>query len=139
MAQKVRDVMIPNPTALHVSATIPAAARAMRDNAIGAVVVVEESRPRGILTDRDIVIRAIAVDRDPATTTLGEICSKDVVAVGAEDDVDQAARLMRERKIRRLPVVDGGTVVGIVSLGDLAREGDPGSALAEISAAPPDR
>ena len=111
----------------------------MRDNAIGAVVVVEESRPRGILTDRDIVIRAIAVDRDPATTTLGEICSKDVVAVGAEDDVDQAARLMRERKIRRLPVVDGGTVVGIVSLGDLAREADPGSALAEISAAPPDR
>ena len=139
MAQNIRDVMIPNPTALPSSATIPAAARAMRDNAIGAVVVMEESRLRGILTDRDIVVRAIAVDRDPATTTLGEICSQELTAVAPEDDVDRAVQLMRDRKLRRLPVLDEEMVVGIVSLGDLARERDPTSVLAEISAAPPNR
>lgn len=139
MAQKIQDVMIPNPTTLPISATIPAAARAMRDNAIGAVIVLEESRLRGILTDRDIVVRAIAVDRDPATTTVGEICSKELTTLAPEDDVDHAARLMRERKLRRLPVLDHETVVGIVSLGDLARKHDPDSILAEISAAPPNR
>ena len=85
------------------------------------------------------MIRAIAVDRDPATTNLGEICSKDLAAVGPEDDVDRAAQLMRERKVRRLPVLDKEKVVGIVALGDLAREREPDSELAEISAAPPDR
>jgi CBS domain-containing protein len=139
MAQKIQDVMIPNPTTLPTSATIPAAARAMRDNAVGAVIVLEESRLRGILTDRDIVVRAIAVDRDPATTTLGEICSMELTAVAPEDDLDRAVQLMRERKLRRLPVIDNETVVGIVSLGDLARERDPDSVLAEISAAPPNR
>jgi CBS domain-containing protein len=139
MAQKIRDAMIPNPTTLPVSATIPAAARAMRDNAIGAAVVLDESRPCGILTDRDIVVRVLAVDRDPGGTTLGEVCSKDVAAVGPDEDIDHAVALMRERKLRRVPVLDKEMVVGIVSLGDLARERDPDSVLADISTAPPNR
>ena len=139
MGQKIREVMIPNPTTLPISATIPAAARAMRDNAIGAVVVLEESHLRCILTDRDIVVRAISVDRDPATTTLGEICSRELTVVAPRDGVDRAVQLMRDRNLRRLPVLDKDTVVGIVSLGDLARERDPDSVLAEISAAPPNR
>jgi CBS domain-containing protein len=139
MAQKIKDVMIPNPITLPASATIPAAARAMSDEAIGAVVVLENSRLCGILTDRDIVVRALAADREPRGTTLGEICSRDLTTVSREDDVEHAIRLMREKRLRRLPVVDKDTVVGIVSLGDLARERDPRSVLADISAAPPNR
>jgi CBS domain-containing protein len=113
------------------------AARVMRDSDIGDVIVIEGGSVCGIVTDRDIVVRGIASGKDPATTRLGEICSKDVTTMSSDTPVEEAVRLMRDRAIRRLPVVDGDRPVGVVSLGDLAVERDPSSALADISEAPP--
>ncbi|MCA1830835.1 MAG: CBS domain-containing protein, partial [Actinobacteria bacterium] len=91
----------------------------------------------GIVTDRDIAVRAVATGGDPKSMKIGEICSSDIVTVTPQDDDKKAVRLMRERAVRRLPVVDGKKAVGVVSIGDLALEKDPSSALADISASPP--
>jgi CBS domain-containing protein len=111
----------------------------MRDGNIGDVVVLEEDRIQGILTDRDIVVRALADGRDPARTTVGEICSRELTTLSPDDAIGDAERIMRDKAVRRLPVVEGGRPVGIVSLGDLAVERNPESALGGISAAPPNR
>jgi CBS domain-containing protein len=137
MADTVRDVMMPNPLTVDARTTVEAAAQVMRENDIGDVLVTQEGRLVGILTDRDIVVRAIAGQRHPAATFAGECCSTEVQVVKAEDSTNRAAELMRERALRRLPVVDDGQVVGIVSIGDLAVAEDPKSALADISAAAP--
>jgi len=114
------------------------AAQIMRGNDIGDVIVLEDDRLFGILTDRDIVVRALAEGADPETTPVGEICSRDLATIEPTASVGQAVRLMREKAIRRLPVVDrSGYVLGIVSIGDVAVERDRHSALADISAAPP--
>jgi CBS domain-containing protein len=137
MAQHIREVMTPNPVALPGTASVHEAARAMRDAQIGDVIVIERNEVCGIVTDRDLVVRILAETRDPATTTLADICSHSLVTVRPTDSVEEAVRLMRAHTIRRLPVVEGGQAVGIVSLGDLAVERDPGSVLGEISGAPP--
>ena len=137
MAQQIRELMIQNPVSLPGTASVHEAARAMRDADIGDVIVIENNRVCSIVTDRDIVVRAVAEERDPATTTLADICSHSLLTVSPTDSIEEAVRLMRTHAIRRLPVVEGGQAVGIVSLGDLARERDPGSALGEISTAPP--
>jgi CBS domain-containing protein len=138
VAQKVRDLMVDIPISIAPSATIREAAEAMRDYAIGDVLVVEGEELRGMVTDRDIVIRALAEGRDPASTSVREVWSTDLATVRPEEDSDQAVRLMRQRAVRRLPVVDdGGRAVGTVTIGDLAVAKDPNSALADISAAPP--
>ena len=136
MAQQIREIMTPNPVALPGTASVREAARAMRDQDIGDVIVVENDQVCGIVTDRDIIIRTVAEARDPASTTLADICSHALTTVAPTDSVERAVQLMREKAIRRLPVVEGGKAVGIVSLGDLAVERDPDSALGEISAAP---
>ena len=137
MAQQIRELMTPNPMALPGTASVHEAARAMRDAQIGDVIVIENNEVCGIVTDRDLVVRILAEAKDPATTTLADICSHSLVTVTPTDSVEEAVRLMRTHAIRRLPVVDGGQAVGIVSLGDLAVERDPGSALGKISGAPP--
>jgi CBS domain-containing protein len=137
MAQQIRELMTPNPVALPGTASVREAARAMRDADIGDVIVIENNQICGIVTDRDIVVRAVAEARDPATTTLADLCSHPLVTVTPTDSIEQAVQLMRSKAIRRVPVVEGGQAVGIVSLGDLAVERDPGSALGDISAAPP--
>jgi CBS domain-containing protein len=137
MAQQIRELMTPNPVVLPGTASVHEASRAMRDAQIGDVIVIENNEVCGIVTDRDIVVRILAETRDPATTTLADICSHSLVTVTPTDSVEEAVRLMRAHAIRRLPVVDGGQAVGIVSLGDLAVERDPGSALGKISGAPP--
>ena len=137
MAQQIRELMTPNPVVLPGTASVHEAARAMRDAQIGDVIVFENNQVCGIVTDRDIVVRTVAETQDPATTTLADICSHSLVTVTPTDSVEEAVRLMRTHAIRRLPVVDGGQAVGIVSLGDLAVERDPGSALGKISGAPP--
>jgi CBS domain-containing protein len=137
MPQSVREVMTPNPTAFPANATVGEAARAMRDLDIGDVVVLDDGEICGIVTDRDIVIRAVADGREPADVRLGEICSRELTTLAPTDDTGDAALRMRERAVRRLPVVEGGRPIGIVSIGDLAVERDPESALADISAAPP--
>jgi len=139
MAQLVRDVMTPNPVALEATASLVEAALAMRDFDVGAVLVLDNGQVRGIVTDRDIVVRAIAGGNYPATVKLAEICSRELTTLSPTDSVEEAVALMRDKSIRRLPVVEHGHPVGIVSLGDLAIEKDPHSALGNISAAPPNR
>ena len=139
MAQYLRDIMTQKPLTLQASDTITAAARTMRDGNIGDVVVLENNQIRGILTDRDIVVRALAEGLDPSRTTVGEVCSRELTTLSPTDSIVQAVEIMRGKAIRRLPVVEDGRPVGIVSLGDLAVERDPDSALGGISAAPPNR
>jgi CBS domain-containing protein len=137
MAQQIRELMTPNPVALPGTASVHEAARAMRDAEIGDVIVIENNQVCGIVTDRDIVVRLVAEAQNPATTPLADLCSHALITVRPTDPIEEAVRLMRTHAIRRVPVVDGGQAVGIVSLGDLAVERDPHSALGEISAAPP--
>jgi len=138
MRQTIRDVMTRNLRTLSPSATVMEAARAMRENGIGDVVIVDGGRLWGIVTDRDIVVRALAAGCDPDHTSVGDICSREqLVTITPEESLGRAVRLMRDRAVRRLPVEEGGRVVGVVTLGDLAVDADRRSALAEISAAPP--
>jgi CBS domain-containing protein len=139
MAQQIRELMTPNPVALPGTASVHEASRAMRDADIGDVIVIENNRVCGIVTDRDIVVRIVAEARDPATTTLADIYSHPLLIVSPTDSVEKAVYLMRTHALRRIPVVEGGQPVGIVSLGDLAVEREPGSALGDISSAPPNR
>ena len=139
MAQSIRDVMTANPISMPAAASVADAARAMRDAHIGDVIVLDDGRICGIATDRDIVVRAVAEGRDPFTTKVADICSQELTTLSPTDSVDDAVYLMREKAIRRLPVVEGGKPIGIVSIGDLAKSLDAHSALGYISAAPPNR
>jgi CBS domain-containing protein len=136
--QLVRDVMTTSVVGLAASATLVDAARDMRVFDIGDVLVVDGDQVTGIITDRDIVIRAIAVDRDPAQTTVGEVATQNPIVVSPDQPAAEAVQLMRDHALRRLPVCENGHLVGVLSLGNLATERDPESALADISAAPPD-
>ena len=89
------------------------------------------------MTDRDIVVRGVADGRDPNSTRIGDICSRDPVTTSPSTPVKDVIKLMRDQALRRVPVLDNGKAVGIVSLGDLAIESDGESALADISAAKP--
>ncbi|MER6012432.1 CBS domain-containing protein [Streptomyces bluensis] len=138
MTQHVRDIMTTHPTTVEPQTSVAVVARKMRDENIGAVLVAEGERLRGLVSDRDLVVRAVAEGGDPHRTTVADACSEDLVVVGPDDDVDRAVEVMREHAVRRVPVVDEGHhAVGIVSIGDLAIERDPGSALGDISAARP--
>src|SRR5262249_18781747 len=105
----------------------------------GDVVVLENGMVRGVLTDRDIVIRGLAEGRDPSQTPVGELCSREITTLAPTDAFTAAIGIMREKAIRRLPVAPDGRLVGIVSLGDLAVQREPQSVLGGISAAPPNR
>ena len=133
----ISDVMTKDPATLDVMNTAADAALMMRERGIGDVLVTDGDQLRGIVTDRDIVVRAVAENRNPVAVTVGEICSDDVTALSPNDSIADAVRLMSDRALRRLPIVDDGRPVGIVSLGDLAVEEDRESALGQISAAPP--
>ena len=134
MDAKVRDVMTPGPIGVNYFQSITEAARAMRDWGVGAVLVVSNESLRGLVTDRDLVIRAVAEAR-AADELVGPLSSGNLIGVNADADASEAARLMREHAVRRLPVLEDGQVAGIVSLGDLALRDDPASALAELSRA----
>jgi len=138
MAQEIRDVMTQDVVALPTDTSLADASRAMRERDIGDVLVVDGDRLAGIVTDRDIVVRAIAEDRSPSDTTVGELATGDVTSLSPEDSVEDAIRIMRDQAVRRIPVVENDRPVGIVSIGDLAVERDPNSALADISVADPD-
>jgi CBS domain-containing protein len=139
MARTVEQIMTRDPRTVDATGTIADAARKMRDADIGDVVVVESGQVAGIVTDRDIVIRGVADGLDPDSTAVSDICTTAVETLEPDTSVDDAVRLMRENDIRRLPVTKDGRPVGIVSLGDLAVEREPDSALADISAASPDQ
>ncbi|MFF9458281.1 CBS domain-containing protein [Streptomyces flaveolus] len=139
MTQRVRDVMSPATVAVEPMTTVTRAARLMREENVGDVLVTYDCDLFGLLTDRDIVLRSVAAGLDPDDTTVGSVCTPPpVVTLAPEDSTEHAVDLMRRHAVRRLPVVEhGGVPVGVVSLGDLAGTEDPHSALADISAAAP--
>ena len=135
----VSSIMSRDVVALEAASPLRSAAEAMRDQDVGSVVVTDGGHVAGIVTDRDMVIRAAAEGRDMAVTTVGSICSDVVLSVDREAAIDDVVRLMRNRAVRRVVVTESGDrPVGVVSLGDLARRRDPGSVLADVAAAPAD-
>lgn len=138
--QTIRELMTSDPVVLDASATVSDAARAMKARDIGDVLVRRDGKLVGIVTDRDLVVRAIADDPQGAgRIALGDICTTDIASVSPDTEIDEAIRLMREKAVRRLPVVEDARPLGILSLGDLAVARDRESALGDISAAPPTR
>lgn len=130
--------MTTDPVTIPSAASVIEAAQAMQKAHIGDVIVLDESSEVcGIVTDRDIALRVVAEGRDPAGTKLGEVCSRNLESLTPEESVGDAVRLMTEKAIRRLPIIEDGRPVGVVSLGDLATKEDPESGLATISEAPP--
>ncbi|WP_034386666.1 CBS domain-containing protein [Deinococcus sp. YIM 77859] len=115
----LRDIMTPNPVTVDPQATLKEVATLMLEQDIGAVLVMEGEQPRGIITDRDIVIRAVAYGHDYGTPVT-DYTTGDVFTMEADTSVEDAAREMAQRQLRRLPVTEHGRIVGIVSLGDLA-------------------
>ena len=137
MAQTVRDVMTTDLVTCPSSAPLREAAGYMRDRDIGDVLVVDDGAICGIVIDRDIVVRCVAEGGDVQTAKVGDVCTSNLTTVPVDASIEEAARVMRDNALRRLPVVDRGAPVGIVTLGDLAVEADPSSALGGISAARP--
>jgi len=138
MTRKMRDIMSPAPVCMASSESVAAAARAMKDYGTGTVLVLSDGQLRGLVTERDIMVRVLAESRDPLTTLVGDICSGDLAVLGPDDDVEQAIRLVRERAVRRIPVLADGVAVGTVYIGDLAPEEDEESELTGVAAVWPD-
>jgi len=136
--QTVADVMTPAPSTIGMSDTIQTAAEMMATLDVGALVVQAGHTTVGIVTDRDLVVRGLAEGLG-LEAMVGEVASEDIVTVGPGLPAEAAVKVMRAAAVRRIPVLDGDTVVGIVSIGDLAVERDPTSALADISEAEPNR
>jgi CBS domain-containing protein len=124
MHKSIQEAMTPNPATVEPTTTAQEAARAMQAEDIGSLPIVEGDKLVGVITDRDIAIRVVAEGRR-TDTTVGEIASKDVVTVDPQQSLEEAARLMAEHQIRRLPVVeeDGG-LVGILAQADIAQTGE---------------
>jgi len=134
----VREVMSPAPETVTPDTSLADAAKVMDRADIGDVLIVDGTdQLRGIVTDRDIAIRAVAEGRDPNTTTLDEIMTPTVETISSSATVREAIETMRRHDIRRLPVVDGGSPIGVVSLGDLAMSPGSQSVLADLGTAPP--
>jgi len=130
MNAKVRDLMTPGPIGVDYHQSIGDAARIMRDWGISAVLVFNDQALHGLVTDRDLVVKAVAESKGP-DEPVGPLSSGDLIGVNADDDAAVAVRLMRENAVRRLPVIEDGQVAGVVSLGDLALAD-------EVTAAVPD-
>jgi CBS domain-containing protein len=137
MAETIRDLMTSDPATVEASATLKEAAELMKSKDIGDVLVVENDELQGIVTDRDIVVRAIAEGKDPDDCSVREVATTDLTTVSPDDSIEDAIKQVESADVRRLPVVEDGKPVGIVSLGDLAQHADKDSALARISAASP--
>jgi CBS domain-containing protein len=138
--RRVSEIMTASPKTLPSNAMLIDAAKMMAADDIGDVIVTDPSSNAvsGIITDRDIVIRAIAKGLDPATSPIEGSYSPTATVVAPHDLVQEASFLMRDEEVRRLPVVEEGRAVGIVSLGDLAAETEQGTVLASMNEAPPD-
>jgi CBS domain-containing protein len=136
MPNFVAEVMTKEPESLPATATVGEAAQIMRDKNIGDVIILEDGAVCGIVTDRDIVIRGLASGGD-LKTKLGDICTRDVTTLEGSSKIGDAVKLMEEKAVRRLPVVEEGKPIGIVTLGDLALVRDRDSALGQVTAAPP--
>jgi CBS domain-containing protein len=141
MADKTaRDIMSSDCTCIGENDSVLDAAKRLAELNVGAMPICgEDDRLKGMLTDRDIVIKALAVGKDPGSTRAGELAQGKPVTIGADDSVDEALHTMAEHQVRRLPVIDGHTLIGVVSQADLARNVDEekvGELVEAISAAP---
>jgi CBS domain-containing protein len=136
MAKSVRDVMTPGVRTVRASQSLADAAEVMKGEDVGSVPVVEEGRLTGILTDRDIVTRAVAEQKDPRTVKVEEVVSDELVTVEPDQDLDEALALMARHQVRRLPVVEEGRLVGMLAQADVAleaKEKKVGETVEEIS------
>lgn len=135
---KVRDIMTPNSAFVSADTSVQEAAAALAREDIGVLPVCEaDGRLRGMVTDRDIVVKVVATGRSPVEVAVGDLADQpEVVTIGADDAVDEAIEMMKRHKVRRLPVIDGHTVVGMLSQGDIARaqpDGAVGSLVEALS------
>ena len=135
--REVREVMSTSPEAVDIGTSLREAAEKMRVADIGNVIVTEKGQVRGIVTDRDIAVRAVAEGRDPDSTTVGDVMTAAPVTISPSSSVREAIDLMHQHDIRRLPVVEGGRPVGVVALGDVSMSPRAQPLLADISTAPP--
>lgn len=120
-----RDIMTGGVECVGENESVADAARKMRDLDVGSLPICgDDNRLKGMLTDRDIVTKCIAEGRDPGATSAGEFAEGKPVTIGADDSVEEILRTMKEHKVRRLPVIDGHDLVGVVSQGDVARNVD---------------
>jgi CBS domain-containing protein len=136
-----REIMTPDATFCPEDTTAADAARQMADDGIGALPVCDaDGRLAGVVTDRDLAVKIVAEGRDPGTVRLGELLDGgEVVTIGADDSVEEAIRTMKEHAVRRLPVIDGTALVGMVSQADIARampDAKIGDLVDAISSAP---
>ena len=122
MAKSVREAMTASVSSVSPSQSLADAAEVMKREDVGSVPVVEEGRLAGIVTDRDIVTRAVAEQRNPQTVSVEEIASHDLVTVEPEQDLDEALALMARHKVRRLPVLEEGRLIGMLAQADVALE-----------------
>ena len=140
MAKTARDVMTSGAECIGENETVTEAAKKMAGLGVGALPICgEDDRLKGMLTDRDIAVKVLAKEMDPGSTTAGSLAEGKPVTIGADDSVEEALKTMAEHKVRRLPVIDGHDLVGIVSQGDLATQVDEeqvGDLVEAISAAP---
>jgi CBS domain-containing protein len=125
MAKTVSEAMTSNPCSIDATKSVTYAAKMMRDEDVGVAPIVEGQKLVGVLTDRDVAIRVVAEGRDPESTTVAEVASKEIVTIDPQQDLDEALRLMAKHQVRRLPVVEeDGRLVGVLAQADVAREGD---------------
>ena len=127
MAKTARDIMSTDTTCVGEDDTVLDAAKQLKSLDVGALPICgNDERLKGMLTDRDIVVKVLADGKDPATTKAGELGQGDgkVVTIGADDSLEEALKTMSENKVRRLPVIDGHDLVGIISQADIARNYD---------------
>ena len=123
MAKTTREIMTGGAECIDENESIEDAAQKMAQLDVGALPICgEDNRLKGMLTDRDIVVKVLAEGKDPQSTKAGEFGQGKPVTIGADDSAEEALRTMREHKVRRLPVIDGHELVGILSQGDLATE-----------------
>ena len=142
MAKTARDVMTGGAECIGENDTVLDAAKRLAELNVGAMPICgEDNRLKGMLTDRDIVVKVLARGKDPGSTKAGELGEGKPVTIGADDSVDEALQTMTEHKVRRLPVIDGHDLVGIVALADIAREleddSTKGDLIEAISEGPP--
>ncbi len=136
-SKTVRSAMTNLPITVPSTASVSEAASVMRESHIGDVLVMQDGKLAGLVTDRDIVVRVVARARDPKTTLVGDVCTETLVTTHPDTRLEDVEKAMRAGAIRRLPVVnDSGEPVGMLSLGDLAVTQDAESTLADISLAP---
>jgi len=136
MAKKVRDAMTPEPRVADPSLSLAEAAQLMKSEDIGSLPVVQEGQLVAVLTDRDIVVRAVAESADPSATKVGDIASRKPVTIEPDEDLDEALAQMARAQVRRLPVVEGGRLVGVLAQADIAKEAkskQAGELVEEIS------